>query len=84
MVCEGVIMDKYYQIPNMVISKEDLKRLFHKRNDQHIEYPVIDKLTDTEMNNIARRMTNIFMDNYWLALKNAYYDSVDEIEDGDL
>jgi uncharacterized protein YjgD (DUF1641 family) len=74
---------EFFTIPHMVISKDDIRGLFHRSEQRRVEFPVINKLTNEQMQEIANRMTDMMMNDYYLALQEAYECVVNEIEDAE-
>ncbi len=58
---------KYYQIPHQKICKADLKSCFEslKGTARLNRFTRIDKLTDSQMEEIARRMGNSLVNDTW-------------------
>jgi len=62
----------YFKIPSMVISRDDLISIFEGRDDFVEKKREIENISDDDMQFMAEKMTDMMMDDYWLALNEAY------------
>jgi len=62
----------FFKIPSMVISRDDLLSRFEGRDDFKEKAEEVKKISDEDMQFIANKMTDMMMDDYWLALEEAY------------
>jgi hypothetical protein len=64
--------DGFFNIPSMVISRDDLISRFEGRDDFAEKKAEIEQISDDDMQFMAEKMTDMMMDDYWLALVEAY------------
>ena len=64
--------DGFFKIPSMVISRDDLISRFEGRDDFAEKQKEIESISDEDMQFMANKMTDMMMDDYWLALDEAY------------
>jgi hypothetical protein len=71
---------EYYQIPCMRISKEDIMNICRDKNNKLSKKvkKVIDDLTPEQMQELANKMQEPMMQNYWDALEEALEDFLDD------
>jgi len=62
----------FFKIPSMVVSRDDLMSRFEGRDDEAEMNEKIENISDDDMQFIANKMTDMMMDDYWLALEEAY------------
>ena len=65
-------IDGFFKIPSMVISRDDLISRFEGRDDFAEKQKEIESISDEDMQFMADKMTDMLMDDYWLALDEAY------------
>ncbi|HKL23369.1 MAG TPA: hypothetical protein VJ895_01315 [Candidatus Nanoarchaeia archaeon] len=64
--------DGFFKIPSMVISRDDLISRFEGSGDFEEKQKEITEISDDDMQFMAEKMTDMLMDDYWLALDEAY------------
>jgi len=64
--------DGFFNIPSMVISRDDLISIFENGDDFAEKQKQIKSISDEDMQFIAEKMTDMMMEDYWLALDEAY------------
>ena len=64
--------DGFFQIPSMCISRDDLISRFDGRDDFAEKKEEIENISDKDMQFMAEKMTDMMMDDYWVALDEAY------------